>query len=186
MTNNLITYLIINNLTLIHFVGFEDIKIKSNSILIKKYLIITIISLLIYSISFYPYKLLAKNNVLFLIPIFYVILIYILILSFKVLNDIFIAYNKKSNYSNDFMLSNSSLIAITFFALDKNNGFFEGLEILILSALGILIALMSITLIKKNFDKNPKIKILDNESIYFFIMFILSLIPNIIILIYNQ
>ncbi len=28
MTNNLITWLIINNLTLIHFVGFEDIKIK--------------------------------------------------------------------------------------------------------------------------------------------------------------
>lgn len=29
MTNNLIAYLIINNLTLIHFVGFEDIKIKT-------------------------------------------------------------------------------------------------------------------------------------------------------------
>ncbi len=34
MTNNLITWLIINNLTLIHFVGFEDIKIKNNAILI--------------------------------------------------------------------------------------------------------------------------------------------------------
>ncbi len=84
------------------------------------------------------------------------------------------------------MLSNSSLIAITFFALDKNNGFFEGLEILILSALGILIALMSITSIKKTLNKNPKINILENEPIYFFIIFILSLIPNIIILIYNQ
>ncbi|AIJ29448.1 hypothetical protein [Borreliella valaisiana] len=186
MTNNLITYLIINNLTLIHFIGFEDIKIKNNAILIKKYIIITITSLLIYSILFYLYKLIAKNNLLFLIPIFYVILIYVLILSFKVLNDIFIIYNKKSNYSNDFMLSNSSLIAITFFALDKNNGFFEGLEMIILSALGILIALILITSIKKNFDKNPKIEILENEPIYFFIMFILSLIPNIIILIHNQ
>ncbi|WKC80416.1 hypothetical protein [Borreliella tanukii] len=186
MTNNLIACLIINNLTLIHFIGFEDIKIKNNAILLKKYIIITTTSLLIYSTSFYLYKLLAKNNLLFLMPIFYVILIYLLILSFKVLNDIFIAYNKKSNYSNDFMLSNSSLIAITFFALDKNNGFFEGLEILILSALGILIALISITSIKKNFDKKPKIKILENEPIYFFIMFILSLIPNIIILINNQ
>ncbi|AFT83410.1 hypothetical protein BgCN_0074 [Borreliella garinii NMJW1] len=186
MTNNLITCLIINNLTLIHFVGFEDIKIKNNAILIKKYVIITITSLLIYSISFYLYKLLEKNNLLFLMPIIYVILIYMLTLSFKVLNDIFIVYNKKSNYSNDFMLSNSSLIAITFFALDKNNGFLEGLEILILSALGILIALMSIISIKKNFDKKPKINILANEPIYFFIMFILSLIPNIIILIYNK
>ncbi len=62
MTNNLITWLIINNLTLIHFVGFEDIKIKNNAILIKKYIIITITSLLIYSISFYLYKLLEKNN----------------------------------------------------------------------------------------------------------------------------
>ncbi|WPM06214.1 hypothetical protein QIA41_03915 [Borreliella sinica] len=186
MTGNLITYLIINNLTLIHFVGFEDIKIKNNVILIKKYVIIIAASLLIYSISFYFYKLLEKNNLLFLIPIFYVILIYTFILLFKVINDILIIYNKKSNYSNDFMLSNSSLIAITFFALDKNNGFFEGLEILILSALGILIALMSIKSIKKNFDKNPKIQILETEPIYFFIMFILSLIPNIIILIYNQ
>ncbi|MBB6213290.1 hypothetical protein QIA17_00895 [Borreliella californiensis] len=186
MTSNLITCLIINNLTLIHFVGFEDIKIKNNVSLIKKYIIITITSLLIYSMSFYLYKQFTKNNLLFLMPIFYVILIYMLISSFKVLNDIFIVYNKKSNYSNDFMLSNNSLIAITFFALDKNNGFFEGLEILILSALGILIALMSITSVKKNFDKNPKINILGNESIYFFIMFILSLIPNIIILIYNQ
>ncbi|AJA89921.1 hypothetical protein OY14_00355 [Borreliella chilensis] len=186
MINNLITCLIINNLTLIHFIGFEDIKIKNNAILIKKYIIITTTSLLIYSISFYLYKLLLKNNLLFLMPIFYVILIYGLILSFKVLNDIFIVYNKKSNYSNDFMLSNSSLIAITFFALDKNNGFFEGLEILILSVLGILIALMAITSIKKTFDKKPKINILENEPIYFFIIFILSLIPNIIILIYNQ
>lgn len=186
MTNNLITCLIINNLTLIHFVGFEDIKIKNNAILIKKYVIITITSLLIYSISFYLYKLLEKNNLLFLMPIIYVILIYMLIISFKVLNDMFIVYNKKSNYSNDFMLSNSSLIAITFFALDKNNGFLEGLEILILSVLGILIALMSIISIKKNFDKKPKINILENEPIYFFIMFILSLIPNIIILIYNK
>ncbi|WP_215536911.1 hypothetical protein [Borreliella bavariensis] len=186
MTNNLITCLIINNLTLIHFVGFEDIKIKNNAILIKKYVIITITSLLIYSISFYLYKLLEKNNLLFLMPIIYVILIYMLILSFKVLNDMFIVYNKKSNYSNDFMLSNSSLIAITFFALDKNNGFLEGLEILILSVLGILMALMSIISIKKNFDKKPKINILENEPIYFFIMFILSLIPNIIILIYNK
>lgn len=186
MINNLITCLIINNLTLIHFVGFEDIKIKNNVILIKKYVLITITSLLIYSISFYFYKLLAKNNLLFLMPIFYVILIYMLILLFKVINDIFIVYNRKSNYSNDFMLSNSSLIAITFFALDKNNGFFEGLEILILSALGILVALILITSIKKNFDKNPKINILENEPIYFFIMFILSLIPNIIILMYNQ
>ncbi|WP_187982675.1 hypothetical protein [Borreliella bavariensis] len=186
MTNNLITCLIINNLTLIHFVGFEDIKIKNNAILIKKYVIITITSLLTYSISFYLYKLLEKNNLLFLMPIIYVILIYMLILSFKVLNDMFIVYNKKSNYSNDFMLSNSSLIAITFFALDKNNGFLEGLEILILSVLGILIALMSIISIKKNFDKKPKINILENEPIYFFIMFILSLIPNIIILIYNK
>nr|WP_267506826.1 hypothetical protein [Borreliella bavariensis] len=186
MTNNLITCLIINNLTLIHFVGFEDIKIKNNAILIKKYVIITITSLLIYSISFYLYKLLEKNSLLFLMPIFYVILIYMLILSFKVLNDMFIVYNKKSNYSNDFMLSNSSLIAITFFALDKNNGFLEGLEILTLSVLGILIALMSIISIKKNFDKKPKINILENEPIYFFIMFILSLIPNIIILIYNK
>lgn len=186
MTNNLITCLIINNLTLIHFVGFEDIKIKNNAILIKKYVIITITSLLIYSISFYLYKILEKNSLLFLMPIFYVILIYMLILSFKVLNDMFIVYNKKSNYSNDFMLSNSSLIAITFFALDKNNGFLEGLEILILSVLGILIALMSIISIKKNFDKKPKINILENEPIYFFIMFILSLIPNIIILIYNK
>ncbi|AEL18261.1 hypothetical protein [Borreliella bissettiae] len=186
MTSNLITYLIINNLTLIHFVGLEDIKIKNNVALIKRYVIITITSLLIYSISFYLYKLFTKNNLLFLMPIFYVILIYVLILSFKALNDIFIVYNKKSNYSNDFMLSNSSLIAITFFALDKNNGFFEGLEILILSALGILIALISITSVKKNFDKNPKINILENEPIYFFIMFIISLIPNIIILIYNQ
>ncbi|APQ15472.1 hypothetical protein BLA33_03915 [Borreliella garinii] len=186
MTNNLITWLIINNLTLIHFVGFEDIKIKNNAILIKKYIIITITSLLIYSISFYLYKLLEKNNLLFLMPIFYVILIYMLILLFKVLNDMFIIYNKKSNYSNDFMLSNSSLIAITFFALDKNNGFLEGLEILILSVLGILIALISIISIKKNFDKKPKINILENEPIYFFIMFILSLIPNIIILIYNK
>ncbi|WP_215539104.1 hypothetical protein [Borreliella bavariensis] len=186
MTNNLITCLIINNLTLIHFVGFEDIKIKNNAILIKKYVIITITSLLIYSISFYLYKLLEKNNLLFLMPIIYVILIYMLILSFKVLNDMFIVYNKKSNYSNDFMLSNSSLIAITFFALDKNNGFLEGLEILILSVLGILIALMSIISIKKNFDKKSKINILENEPIYFFIMFILSLIPNIIILIYNK
>lgn len=186
MTNNLITYLIINNLTLIHFVGFEDIKIKNNAILIKKYIIITIASLLIYSISFYIYKLIARNNLLFLMPIFYVILIYMLILLFKVLNDILIVYNKKSNYSNDFMLSNTSLIAITFFALDKNNGFFEGLEMIILSVLGILIALISITSIKKNFDKTPKIKILENEPIYFFIMFILSLIPNIIILIHNQ
>ncbi|WKC74913.1 hypothetical protein QIA36_00925 [Borreliella yangtzensis] len=186
MTNNLITYLIINNLTLIHFVGFEDIKIKNNAILIKKYIIITIASLLIYSISFYIYKLIERNNLLFLMPIFYVILIYVLILLFKVLNDILIVYNKKSNYSNDFMLSNTSLIAITFFALDKNNGFFEGLEMIILSTLGILIALISITSIKKNFDKNPKIKILENEPIYFFIMFILSLIPNIIILIHNQ
>nr|WP_267510501.1 hypothetical protein [Borreliella bavariensis] len=174
MTNNLITCLIINNLTLIHFVGFEDIKIKNNAILIKKYVIITITSLLIYSISFYLYKLLEKNNLLFLMPIIYVILIYMLILSFKVLNDMFIVYNKKSNYSNDFMLSNSSLIAITFFALDKNNGFLEGLEILILSVLGILIALMSIISIKKNFDKKPKINILANEPIYFFIMFILQ------------
>ncbi|SCW36323.1 hypothetical protein SAMN02983004_00778 [Borreliella japonica] len=186
MTDNLITYLIINNLTLIHFVGFEDIKIKNNAILIKKYVIITITSLLIYSISFYLYKLLEKNNLLFLMPIFYVTLIYVLILLFKVLNDIFIIYNIKSNYSNDFMLSSSSLIAITFFALDKNNGFFEGLEILILSTLGVLITLMSITSIKKNFDKNPKINILENEPIYFFIMFIISLIPNIIILIYNH
>lgn len=186
MINNLITCLIINNLTLIHFVGFEDIKIKNSAILIKKYIIITITSLLIYSISFYLYKLLEKNNLLFLMPIIYVILIYMLILSFKVLNDMFIVYNKKSNYSNDFMLSNSSLIAITFFALDKNNGFLEGLEILILSVLGILIALMSIISIKKNFDKKPKINILENEPIYFFIMFILSLIPNIIILIYNK
>ncbi|WP_210379391.1 hypothetical protein [Borreliella garinii] len=186
MTNNLITWLIINNLTLIHFVGFEDIKIKNNAILIKKYIIITITSLLIYSISFYLYKLLEKNNLLFLMPIFYVILIYMLILLFKVLNDMFIVYNKKSNYSNDFMLSNSSLIAITFFSLDKNNGFLEGLEILILSVLGILIALMSIISIKKKFDKKPKINILENEPIYFFIMFILSLIPNIIILIYNK
>ncbi|WKC78577.1 hypothetical protein QIA30_00910 [Borreliella turdi] len=186
MTSNLITYLIINNLTLIHFVGFEDIKIKNNAILIKKYIIITITSLLIYSTSFYFYKLFTKNNLLFLMPIFYVMLIYMLILFFKALNDIFIVYNKKSNYSNDFMLSNSSLIAITFFALDKNNGFFEGLEIIILSALGILIALMSIISIKKNFDKNPKKNILENEPIYFFIMFIISLIPNIIILIYNQ
>ncbi|WKD00443.1 hypothetical protein QIA01_00360 [Borreliella americana] len=186
MTNNLITCLIINNLTLIHFVGLEDIKIKNNIILIKKYVIITLTSLLIYSISFYLYKLFLKNNLLFLMPIFYVILIYVLILSFKVLNDIFIVYNNKSNYSNDFMLSNSSLIAITFFALDKNNGFFEGLEILVLSALGILITLMLITSIKKTFDNKPKINILENEPIYFFIMFILSLIPNIIILIYNQ
>ncbi|WKC87774.1 hypothetical protein [Borreliella japonica] len=186
MTDNLITCLIINNLTLIHFVGFEDIKIKNNAILIKKYVIITITSLLIYSISFYLYKLLEKNNLLFLMPIFYVTLIYVLILLFKVLNDIFIIYNIKSNYSNDFMLSSSSLIAITFFALDKNNGFFEGLEILILSTLGVLITLMSITSIKKNFDKNPKINILENEPIYFFIMFIISLIPNIIILIYNH
>ncbi|WP_151073784.1 hypothetical protein [Borreliella turdi] len=186
MTSNLITYLIINNLTLIHFVGFEDIKIKNNAILIKKYIIITITSLLIYSTSFYFYKLFTKNNLLFLMPIFYVMLIYMLILFFKALNDIFIVYNKKSNYSNDFMLSNSSLIAITFFALDKNNGFFEGLEIIILSALGILIALMSIISIKKNFDKKPKKNILENEPIYFFIMFIISLIPNIIILIYNQ
>ncbi|WNY65563.1 hypothetical protein QIA45_00355 [Borreliella andersonii] len=186
MTNNFITYLIINNLTLIHFIGFEDIKIKNNIILIKRYVIITITSLLIYSTSFYLYKLLARNNLLFLIPIFYVILIYVLILSFNVLNDIFIVYNKKSNYSNDFMLSNSSLIAITFFALDKNNGFFEGLEILILSSLSILIALMLITSIKKHFDNSPKVNILKNEPIYFFIMFILSLIPNIIILIYNQ
>ncbi|WNY69246.1 hypothetical protein [Borreliella andersonii] len=186
MTNNFITYLIINNLTLIHFIGFEDIKIKNNIILIKRYVIITITSLLIYSTSFYLYKLFAKNYLLFLIPIFYVILIYVLILSFKVLNDIFIVYNKKSNYSNDFMLSNSSLIAITFFALDKNNGFFEGLEILILSSLSILIALMLITSIKKHFDNSPKVNILENEPIYFFIMFILSLIPNIIILIYNQ
>lgn len=185
MTNDLITCLIINNLTLIHFIGFEDIKIKNNAILIRKYVTITVASLLIYSMSFYFYKLLANNNLLFLMPIFYTTLIYMLILLFKVLNDIFIVYNKKSNYSNDFMLSNSSLIAITFFALDKNNGFFEGLEILILSALGILIALILITAIKKNFDKNPKIKILENEPIYFFIMFILSLIPNIIILIYN-
>ncbi|APS98306.1 hypothetical protein Bmayo_00365 [Borreliella mayonii] len=186
MTSNLITCLIINNLTLIHFIGFEDIKIKSNLTLIKRYIIITITSLLIYSILFYLYKLFAENNLLFLMPIFYVILIYVLVLLFKVLNDIFIVYNKKSNYSNDFMLSNSSLIAITFFALDNNNGFFKGLEILILSAFGILIALILITSIKKNFDKNPKINILENEPIYFFIMFILSLIPNIIILIYNQ
>ncbi|MCD2332484.1 hypothetical protein [Borreliella americana] len=186
MTNNLITCLIINNLTLIHFVGLEDIKIKNNIILIKKYVIITLTSLLIYSISFYLYKLFVKNNLLFLMPIFYVILIYVLIISFKVLNDIIIVYNNKSNYSNDFMLSNSSLIAITFFALDKNNGFFEGLEILVLSALGILIALMLITSIKKTFDNKPKINILENEPIYFFTMFILSLIPNIIILIYNQ
>ncbi len=68
----------------------------------------------------------------------------------------FIVYNKKSNYSNDFMLSNSSLIAITFFALDKNNGFLEGLEILILSVLGILIALMSIISIKKTLIKSLK------------------------------
>ncbi len=156
MTNNLITWLIINNLTLIHFVGFEDIKIKNNAILIKKYIIITITSLLIYSISFYLYKLLEKNNLLFLMPIFYVILIYMLILLFKVLNDMFIIYNKKSNYSNDFMLSNSSLIAITFFALDKNNGFLEGLEILILSVLGILIALISIISIKKTLIKSLK------------------------------
>ncbi len=149
MTNNLITWLIINNLTLIHFVGFEDIKIKNNAILIKKYIIITITSLLIYSISFYLYKLLEKNNLLFLMPIFYVILIYMLILLFKVLNDMFIVYNKKSNYSNDFMLSNSSLIAITFFALDKNNGFLEGLEILILSVLGILIANIIILIYNK-------------------------------------
>ncbi len=175
MTNNLIACLIINNLTLIHFVGFEDIKIKNNIMLIKRYAIITITSLLIYSISFYLYKLFAKNNLLFLVPIFYVILIYVLILLFKVLNDLFIVYNKKSNYSNDFMLSNSSLIAITFFALDKNNGFFEGLEILILSALGILIALMSITSIKKTLIKTPKsIYWKTNQYIFYNIYFIFN------------
>ena len=176
-------YLLVNNLLLIHFIGIEDIKIKDNQTLAKKYLTIIITSLLIYSLLFYFYKLFAEHNLLFIIPIIYVILIYIIIIGLKALTNILAIYNKKSKYSNDFLLSNSSLIAIIFFGLDKSHSFFEGIGIIILSSLSVLMALILIILIKRNFEKRLISKILENEAMYFFIMFILSLIPNIIILI---
>ncbi|WP_281861929.1 hypothetical protein [Candidatus Borrelia fainii] len=185
MKNSLITYLLVNNLLLIHFIGIEDIKIKDNQTLSKKYLVVIITSLLIYSSLFYVYKLFLEHNLLYIIPIIYITLIYILTIIFKILNNILIVYNNKSKYSNDFLLSNTSLIAITFFSLDKSHNFLEGIKILILSSLSILIALILITLTKKSFEKKLTSKILTNETMYFFIMFILSLIPNIIMLINN-
>ncbi|AWG42472.1 hypothetical protein CR532_00370 [Candidatus Borreliella tachyglossi] len=186
MTNSLLMYVLVNNLILIHFIGLEDIKIKDIKALAKKYLIIIITSLLIYSSLFYLYKAFSENNLLFIIPIVYIIVIYMLIMVLKSLNNILTIYNKQSKYSNDFLLSNSSLVAITFFALDQSHSFLEGIGILILSLLAVLISLILILLIKRNFEKGLTSKILDNESMYFFIMFILSLIPNIIILINNN
>ncbi|AHH08035.1 hypothetical protein baBA2_000071 [Borrelia anserina] len=183
MKNSLIMYLLINNMLLIHFIGIEDIKIKDNKALSKKYLIIIITSLSIYSCLFYIYKLFSEHNLSFTIPIIYTSLIYILTIILRILNNILIAYNNKPKYPNDFLLSNSSLIAITFFALDKSHNFLEGIKILILSSFSVLIALTLIILIKNSFEKRLTSKLLANETMYFFIMFILSLIPNIIILI---
>ncbi|QMU98886.1 hypothetical protein F0310_00350 [Borrelia sp. A-FGy1] len=183
MTNKLMMYLLVNNLLLIHFIGIEDIKIKNNQTLTKKYLTIIISSLFIYSFLFYFYKLFEKYNLLLIIPIIYVILLYIIIIGLKSITNILSVYNKKLKYSNDFLLSNSSLIAIIFFGLDKSHSFFEGILIITLSSLSVLIALMLIVIIKRNFEKKLMSEILENEAIYFFIMFILSLIPNIIILI---
>ncbi|AHH10228.1 hypothetical protein [Borrelia coriaceae] len=185
MNNNLVTYLIINNLLLIHFIGIEDIKVKNNKTLSKKYLIIIITALFTYSSLFHIYKLLSEYNLLLIIPMIYIILIYTLTIILKTLNNILIAYNNKSKYSNDFVLSNSSFTAIIFFSLDKNHNFLEGITTLILSSLSILISLILIKLIKKNFETKLTSKILVNETMDFFIMFILSLIPNIIILINN-
>ncbi|WKC57660.1 hypothetical protein [Borrelia sp. P9F1] len=185
MTNNLTIYLLINNLLLIHFIGIEDVKIKDNRKLAKKYLTIVITSLIIYSFLFYFYKLFVEHELLFIMPIIYAILIYVIIMGLKTLNSILIVYNKKSKYSNDFLLSNSGLVAIVFFALDKSHGFLEGLGIIVLSSLSVLISLMLIVLIKRNFEKRVTSKILENEAMYFFIMFVLSLIPNIIILMNN-
>ncbi|UER67289.1 hypothetical protein LKV13_00355 [Borrelia sp. BU AG58] len=182
MTNNLTIYLLVNNLLLIHFIGIEDIKIKDNRTLTKKYLTIIITSLLIYSLLFYFYNLLVKHELLFIMPIIYVAILYITIIGIKALNNILIVYNK-SKCSNDFLLSSSGLVAIIFFALEKNHGFLEGIGIIVLSSLSVLISLMLIILIKRNFEKRLTSKILENEATYFFIMFILSLIPNIIILI---
>ncbi|QFP42221.1 hypothetical protein F9Y90_03870 [Borrelia miyamotoi] len=186
MKNSIIMYLIVNNLLLIHFIGIEDIKIKDHKTLLKRYLIITLTSLLIYSSLFYIYKLFLEYNLLFITPIIYITIIYVLTIILKTLNNILIIYNNKSKYSNDFLLSNSSLIAITFFALDKSHSFLEGIKILLLSSLSVLIALILITLTKKNFEKRLTSKILTNETVYFFIMFILSIIPNIIMLINNN
>ena len=183
MINSLTIYLLVNNLLLIHFIGIEDVKIKDNRKLAKKYLIIVITSLLIYSFLFYFYKLLTEHELLFIMPVIYVILLYIIIMGLKTLNNILIVYNKKSKYSNDFLLSNSGLVAVVFFALDKSHSFLGGLGIIILSSLSVLTPLMLIVLIKRNFEKRLTSKILENEAMYFFIMFILSLIPNIIILI---
>ncbi|ACH94336.1 hypothetical protein ACE4V3_03925 [Borrelia recurrentis] len=187
MTSNLITYLLANNLLLIHFIGIEDIKIKDNKTLSKKYLTIIITSLLIYSCLFYIYKLFVEYNLLFIIPIIYMTLIYILTLMLKTLNNILVVmYNSKTKYSNDFLLSNSSLIAIIFFSLDKSHNFLEGITILILSSLSILITIILTKIIKKNLEKKSTFKLITNETMYFFIIFILSLIPNIIILINNS
>ncbi len=114
-------------------------------------------------------------------------LIYILTLMLKTLNNILVVmYNSKTKYSNDFLLSNSSLIAIIFFSLDKSHNFLEGITILILSSLSILITIILTKIIKKNLEKKSTFKLITNETMYFFIIFILSLIPNIIILINNS
>ncbi|BCR21517.1 hypothetical protein [Borrelia sp. HM] len=186
MNNSVISYLIVNNLLLIYFIGIEDITTKDNKTLLKKYLIITMTSMLIYSSFFYIYKLFLEYNLLFIIPIIYVIFIYLFTITLKTLNNVLIIYNNKLKYSNDFLLSNSSLIAITFFALDKSHKFLEGFKIILLSSLGVLIALILIIFIKKNFEQRTPSKILVNETVYFFIIFILSLIPNIIMLINNN